>query len=43
MDWIPLVSEVGFPVVITFFLLHRMERKLDDLIITIRQLQNTTP
>ncbi|HIV82040.1 MAG TPA: YvrJ family protein [Candidatus Salinicoccus merdavium] len=43
MDWIPLVSDVGFPVVITFFLLHRMERKLDDLIITIRQLQNTTP
>ncbi|WP_462420568.1 YvrJ family protein [Salinicoccus sp. Marseille-QA3877] len=38
MDWIPLVSDVGFPVVITFFLLHRMERKLDDLIITIRQL-----
>ncbi|WP_143146086.1 YvrJ family protein [Lacicoccus alkaliphilus] len=43
MDWIPLVSDVGFPVVITFFLLHRMERKLDDLIITIRQLQNVTP
>ncbi|MFD2830985.1 YvrJ family protein [Corticicoccus populi] len=38
MDWIPLVSDVGFPVVITFFLLHRMERKLDDLILTIRQL-----
>ncbi len=43
MDWIPLVSDVGFPVVITFFLLHRMERKIDDLIITIRQLQNVTP
>lgn len=43
MDWVPLVSDVGFPVVITFFLLHRMERKLDDLIITIRQLQNVTP
>ncbi|MCD2136729.1 YvrJ family protein [Salinicoccus halitifaciens] len=43
MDWIPFVSDVGFPVVITFFLLHRMERKLDDLIITIRQLQNIAP
>ncbi|MBY8908227.1 MULTISPECIES: YvrJ family protein [Salinicoccus] len=38
MEWVPLVSDVGFPAVITFFLLHRMERKLDDLIISIRQL-----
>ncbi|WP_020008586.1 YvrJ family protein [Salinicoccus albus] len=38
MEWVPLVSEVGFPAVITFFLLYRMERKLDDLIISINQL-----
>ncbi|HBV22612.1 MAG TPA: YvrJ family protein [Jeotgalicoccus sp.] len=39
MDWIPFVSDVGFPAVITFFLLYRMETKLDDLIITIQQLK----
>ncbi|MFC3419622.1 YvrJ family protein [Salinicoccus hispanicus] len=38
MEWVTLVSDVGFPAVITFFLLHRMEQKLDDLIISIRQL-----
>ncbi|WP_328794808.1 YvrJ family protein [Jeotgalicoccus meleagridis] len=39
MDWLPFVSEVGLPAVITIFLLHRMESKLDDLIITIQQLK----
>lgn len=39
MDWLPFVSELGFPAVITFFLLHRMENKLDDLIITIQELK----
>lgn len=29
--WIPLISEYGFPVMITFYLLHRIEKKLDLL------------
>ncbi|UOE96235.1 MULTISPECIES: YvrJ family protein [Bacillaceae] len=27
--WLPLLSEFGFPVVVTLYLLHRMEKKLD--------------
>lgn len=38
MELAALVSDVGFPAVITFFLLYRMESKLDDLIISIREL-----
>ncbi|WP_017548679.1 YvrJ family protein [Salinicoccus carnicancri] len=38
MEWVTLVSDVGFPAAITFFLLYRMESKLDDLIISIREL-----
>jgi hypothetical protein len=29
--WIPLISEYGFPVVVTLYLLHRIEKKLDIL------------
>ena len=29
--WIPLISEYGFPVMITLYLLHRIEKKLDLL------------
>ena len=39
MDWLPFVSDLGFPAVITFFLLPRVENKLDDLIITIQSLK----
>ncbi|CAD2076394.1 YvrJ family protein [Phocicoccus pinnipedialis] len=38
MDWVPFVSDVGVPAAITFFLLHRVERKLDDLILTLQQI-----
>ncbi|MGO4889567.1 YvrJ family protein [Anaerobacillus sp. MEB173] len=27
--WIPLISEYGFPIVVTLYLLHRVEKKLD--------------
>lgn len=27
--WVPLISEYGFPVVVTLYLLNRLERKLD--------------
>lgn len=39
MEWIGLVSDIGFPMVITFFLLHRMENKLDALIHSIKDIK----
>ena len=36
--WLSFVTEVGFPVVITFYLLHRIEEKLDVLNESIRVL-----
>ncbi|WP_209121641.1 YvrJ family protein [Alkalihalobacillus sp. BA299] len=27
--WLPLLSEFGFPVVVTLYLLNRVEKKLD--------------
>lgn len=35
---LPLISDVGFPVVITLYLLHRIENKLDQLNESIQQL-----
>lgn len=36
--WLGFVTEVGFPVVVTFYLLHRIENKLDVLNESIRVL-----
>ncbi|SDC32899.1 YvrJ protein family protein [Pelagirhabdus alkalitolerans] len=33
--WIGLLTDVGFPVVVTFYLLHRIETKLNTLIASI--------
>lgn len=30
--WLSLIKEIGFPVVVTFYLLHRIEGKLNLLI-----------
>ncbi|MFZ3577481.1 YvrJ family protein [Virgibacillus sp. DJP39] len=30
--WMSFVTDVGFPIVVTFYLLHRIEGKLNDLI-----------
>ncbi|MGO4889431.1 YvrJ family protein [Anaerobacillus sp. MEB173] len=27
--WLPLISEYGFPIVVTLYLLHRVEKKLE--------------
>jgi hypothetical protein len=35
---IPFISEVGFPIVVTFYLLHRIEAKLDAVIQSIQSL-----
>ncbi|MFZ0446929.1 MAG: YvrJ family protein [Bacillus sp. (in: firmicutes)] len=31
MDWMSMISEVGFPIIVTFYLLNRMETKIDQL------------
>ncbi|MBB5323887.1 hypothetical protein HNQ34_000979 [Anoxybacillus tepidamans] len=36
--YISLISDVGFPVVVTFYLLHRIEAKLDGIIESIQRL-----
>lgn len=37
-NWISFVTEVGFPIMVTFYLLHRIEGKLDVLIESIHAL-----
>ncbi|EST11178.1 YvrJ family protein [Sporolactobacillus laevolacticus] len=36
--WFSMVKDVGFPAVVTFFLLYRIEGKLDELIQSVRTL-----
>ncbi|CAM3249650.1 YvrJ family protein [Sporolactobacillus spathodeae] len=36
--WLSLIKDVGFPAVVTFFLLYRIEGKLDELIDSVRML-----
>jgi len=36
--WLSILSEFGFPIVVTFYLLHRIEEKLDLLIESIYEL-----
>ncbi|MBH0228947.1 YvrJ family protein [Halobacillus yeomjeoni] len=36
--WVPVLTEVGFPIAVTFYLLHRIETKLNLLIETLHQL-----
>jgi hypothetical protein len=35
---IPFISEVGFPIVVTMYLLNRIETKLEDVISSIKLL-----
>jgi len=37
-SWISVLTEVGFPILVTFYLLHRVEGKLDVLIDSIQGL-----
>ncbi|MBT2757510.1 YvrJ family protein [Mesobacillus foraminis] len=37
-ELIPLISDVGFPVVVTLYLLHRIEAKLDNVVQSIQNL-----
>ena len=31
-SWLSFIQEVGFPIVVTFYLLHRIETKLDTVV-----------
>jgi hypothetical protein len=37
-ELIPLISEVGFPIVVTLYLLNRIEAKLDNVVNSIQSL-----
>ncbi len=37
-QFIPLISDVGFPIVVTLYLLHRIEAKLDSVVHSIQNL-----
>ncbi|WP_078555094.1 YvrJ family protein [Bacillus alkalicellulosilyticus] len=37
-ELLPLMSEFGFPIVVTLYLLHRLERKLDRVTDSILEL-----
>ncbi|MCI1880920.1 MAG: YvrJ family protein [Sporolactobacillus sp.] len=36
--WFSMIRDVGFPAVVTFFLLYRIEGKLDELIRSVQAL-----
>ncbi|WP_081766727.1 YvrJ family protein [Alkalihalobacillus trypoxylicola] len=36
--WLPYIAEYSFPVVVTFYLLHRLEQKLDHVITAVEQI-----
>ena len=38
MDWVTMIGQVGFPIMVTLYLLHRMEKKLDQLTQSINDL-----
>lgn len=38
---VDLVSNVGFPIFISLYLLHRMENKIDDIVDVLQQLSTT--
>jgi hypothetical protein len=37
-QFVPLISEVGFPIVVTLYLLYRIEAKLDMVVQSIQRL-----
>ncbi|WP_416827056.1 YvrJ family protein [Ectobacillus polymachus] len=37
-QWVPLIANVGFPIVVTLYLLHRVETKLDAVVLAIEKL-----
>ncbi|RKL68205.1 hypothetical protein CR203_06880 [Salipaludibacillus neizhouensis] len=41
--WLSAIGEYGFPIVVTFYLLYRIEKKLDQLNHSVLQLQKILP
>ncbi|MBM7644003.1 hypothetical protein JOD45_000194 [Scopulibacillus daqui] len=39
-EWLPVIKDVGFPIIVTLYLLHRIEGKLDELNKSIQGLAN---
>ncbi|MDT3495654.1 YvrJ family protein [Bacillus toyonensis] len=37
-EWIRMIGNVGFPIVVTLYLLHRIESKLDGITVAIEKL-----
>jgi hypothetical protein len=37
-EWVSLIGNVGFPIVVTLYLLHRVENKLDAVVLAIEKL-----
>ncbi|TCP29767.1 YvrJ-like protein [Scopulibacillus darangshiensis] len=37
-EWLAMVKDVGFPIVVTLYLLHRIEGKLDEVNQSIQKL-----
>lgn len=37
-EWLGMIKDVGFPIVVTLYLLYRIENKLDELNDSIREL-----
>ncbi|MFD3447925.1 YvrJ family protein [Microbacteriaceae bacterium 4G12] len=37
-DWVSLIGNVSFPIVVTLYLLHRIESKLEAVILAIEKL-----
>ena len=40
-QWIPLIGEIGFPIVITMYLLLRIEQKIETLSTSITELNSS--
>lgn len=39
-QWIALIQEIGFPIIISFYLLHRIETKLEAIYSVLVSLKN---
>jgi hypothetical protein len=38
LDWVEIVSKVGFPILVAMFVLIRLNGKLETLIVSVREL-----
>ena len=43
MSWTELISNLGFPIVVSLYLLHRIETRLERMIQLLERLDSTYP